>query len=85
MFDFLQAAATYNTSDANALTLFYGGNVGRTGLNATTYMGLPVSDAPYSVNSQMFGAYDSYTRGQAQPGAGNSVCLRADRPSGDDR
>jgi Putative beta-barrel porin-2, OmpL-like. bbp2 len=63
VFNFLQAAATYNNSAANALTLFYGGSVGRTGLNATTYMGLPVSDAPYLINSQMFGAYDSYTRG----------------------
>jgi hypothetical protein len=62
--DFLQAALTYNTSDANALTLFYGGNVGRTGLNATTYMGLPVSDAPFLINSKMFGAYDSFTLGK---------------------
>jgi Putative beta-barrel porin-2, OmpL-like. bbp2 len=64
VFDFLQAAATYNTSSANALTLFYGGNVGRTGVNATTYMGEPVGAAPYFVNSKMFGAYDSYTRGK---------------------
>jgi Putative beta-barrel porin-2, OmpL-like. bbp2 len=64
VFNFLQAAVTYNTSGSNALTLFYGGSVGRTGLNAITYMGQPVSDAPFLVNSQMFGAYDSYTRGK---------------------
>ena len=64
VFDFLQAALTYDTSGTNALTLFYGGNVGRTGLNAISYMGLPVGDAPFLVNSQMFGAYDSYTQGK---------------------
>ena len=64
VFDFLQAAATLNTSSASALTLFYGGSVGRTGLNATTYLGAPVSNAPFLVNSQMFGAYDSYRRGK---------------------
>jgi hypothetical protein len=58
-----QAAVTYNTSSANALTLFYGGSMGRTGSNAITYMGQPVSDAPFLVNSQMFGAYDSFTHG----------------------
>lgn len=64
VFNFLQAAVTYNTSGANALTLFYGGSVGRTGLNATTYMGMPVSDAPFLINSHMFGAYDSFTDGK---------------------
>jgi hypothetical protein len=64
VFDFLQASATYTASSTAALTVFYGGNLGHTGPNATTYMGQPVGTAPWLVNSQMFGAYYAYTHGQ---------------------
>jgi Putative beta-barrel porin-2, OmpL-like. bbp2 len=64
VFDFFQAAATYNASSNDALTVFYGGSVGRTGPNAITYLQTPVSAAPYLVNSQLFGAYDSFSRGK---------------------
>ncbi len=63
VFNFLQASVTYTIDSANSLDVYYGGNLGRTGGNAITYFQMPVGAAPYLVNSQTFGAYDAYTRG----------------------
>lgn len=67
VFNFLQALTSYSFNTDNVLSLYYGGNLGRTGLNARTYGwsgGTTVSDyGPYFMNSQLFGAYYSYTTG----------------------
>ena len=63
VFNFLQASVTYNIGSADSLDVYYGGNLGRTGANAITYFQMPVGAAPYLVNSQTFGAYNAYTRG----------------------
>jgi hypothetical protein len=64
VFNFLQALATYNFNSNNALNLYYGGELGKTGANAITYDQETVGAyGPYFVNSQMFGAYYSYTNG----------------------
>ena len=63
VFNFLQASVTYNIDSTNSLDFYYGGNLGRTGMNAITYFQMPVGAAPYLVNSQTFGAYDAYTHG----------------------
>ena len=39
VFNFLQALFTYTVNSSNAVNIFYGGNLGRTGLNAKTYSG----------------------------------------------
>ncbi len=63
VFNFLQASIAYNVTSTDSLNLYYGGNLGRTGLNATTYFQMPVAAEAYFVNSQTFGAYDAYVRG----------------------
>jgi hypothetical protein len=64
VFNFVQALLTYTIDPNDSLSVFYGGNEGRTGLNAKTYGGSQVgSFGPWYVNSQLFGAYYSYTVG----------------------
>ena len=70
VFNFLQALASYSYNANNSLSVFYAGNLGRTGLNAHTYAGTgnynTTSVGPSSSNfdnSQMIGAYYSYTNG----------------------
>jgi hypothetical protein len=66
VFNFVQALVSY-TSGNNSFNAFYGGNLGRTGLNAETYGECGGSRCTvgsygaYYINSQMFGAYDTYT------------------------
>lgn len=70
VFNFLQALGTYTFNSNNVLNVYYAGNLGRTGLNAKTYAGNAgwgnetVADyGPQFINSQMFGAYYSWTKG----------------------
>jgi hypothetical protein len=74
VFNFLQALVTYTINSTNNVNVFYGGNLGTTGLNAKTYgsgggYGNPASFGtvgtfgPQFANSQMIGAYYSYTKG----------------------
>lgn len=76
VFNFAQALVTYTIDSSDVLNVYYAGNLGRTGLNAKTYSGdcSYGSTAPgcfgtvgnygaYYVNSQMLGAYYSYTIG----------------------
>lgn len=72
VFNFLQASLNYAFNENNSLYVYYSGNLGRTGLNAYTYAlnsgwgpnGLTVGEyGSYFVNSQMFGGFYSYTRG----------------------
>ncbi|WP_298225642.1 outer membrane beta-barrel protein [Acidocella sp.] len=67
VFNFLQALVSYTINDHNNLNVYYAGNLGRTGLNARTYgwgSDTTVSGlGPYFMNSQMVGAYYSYTMG----------------------
>jgi hypothetical protein len=64
VFNFLQALVTYNFNSNNALNVFYGGELGKTGLNSITYNQYTVGNyGSYFVNSQMYGAYYSYTNG----------------------
>lgn len=76
VFNYLQGLLTYTFDPSNILNVYYGGNVGRTGLNAKTY-GIPpcnygelsdgcnmtVGGSPNVANSQMVGAYYSFTSG----------------------
>lgn len=71
VFNFLQAQGVYTFNANNALTVFYGGNMGRTGVNAHTYgnAGTSWKDTnvggfgPYYINSQMYGGFYTYTHG----------------------
>jgi hypothetical protein len=74
VFNFLQALVTYTFNASNVLNVYYGGNLGQTGLNAKTYgsalcnygdtCGATVGTfGPQFANSQMVGAYYSYTMG----------------------
>ncbi|HEY1857858.1 outer membrane beta-barrel protein [Acidocella sp.] len=71
VFNFLQAEATYTFNKNNALTVYYGGNLGATGVNAHTYAASPASydqtslseAGAYFDNSQLFGAYYTFTAG----------------------
>lgn len=64
VWNFVQALASYTINPTNSATIYYAGNVGRTGLNAITYGGTPVgSYGAYYMNSQMIGGYYSYTMG----------------------
>jgi hypothetical protein len=70
VFNFLQALASYSYNANNTLSVYYAGNLGRTGLNAKTYAGNgnynTTSVGSYGSwydNSQMVGAYYSYTNG----------------------
>jgi hypothetical protein len=64
VFNFLQALVTYTINPTNNVSVYYAGNLGRTGTAATIYGGGTVGGygAEY-VNSQMIGAYYSYTMG----------------------
>jgi hypothetical protein len=76
VFNFVQALASYTIDSSNIASVYYAGNLGRTGLNAKTYSGDCSfgSTAPgcygtvgsygaYYINSQMIGGYYSYTMG----------------------
>ncbi|GAN80331.1 outer membrane beta-barrel protein [Acidocella aminolytica] len=64
VFNFLQALVSYSFDSNNVLSLYYGGELGRTGLNAQTYNQSTVAGyGAYLVNSQTFGAYYIYTNG----------------------
>lgn len=67
VFNFLQALVTYTIDPNNNLNVYYAGSLGRIGLNARTYgwgSGTTVGQyGPYFMNSQMLGAYYSYTMG----------------------
>jgi hypothetical protein len=78
VFNFLQALVSYTFNANNVLNVYYGGNLGQTGLNAKTYGGTcgygVVNEAegcfgtvgtfgPQFANSQLIGAYYSYTMG----------------------
>jgi hypothetical protein len=64
VFNFLQALATYTINSTNSVSVYYGGNLGTTGLNTFGYGNTTtgVYGAQY-VNSQMLGGYYSYTMG----------------------
>lgn len=64
VFNFLQGLASYDFNADNNLTVYYGGNLGRTGQHAQTYgRNTVASYGSNYINSQMFGAYYSYTAG----------------------
>jgi hypothetical protein len=70
VFNSLQALLSYTINSTNSVSVYYGGNLGKTGLNANTYGNgsLPynsshVGAAPEFANSQMGGAYYNYTKG----------------------
>ncbi len=64
VWNFVQALGTYTIDSDNAVSVYYAGNEGRTGLNAVTYNSTHVSAyGPFYVNSQMLGGYYSYTMG----------------------
>ena len=67
VFNFLQALVSYTIDSNNNVNVYYAGNLGRTGLNARTYGwgdGITVADyGPYFMNSQMIGAWYSWTHG----------------------
>ena len=74
VFNFLQALITYTFNSSNVLNVYYGGNLGQTGLNAKTYggtcgygnpdcAGTVETFGPQFANSQLIGAFYSYTTG----------------------
>jgi hypothetical protein len=74
VFNFLQALVTYTINSTNNANVFYGGNLGTTGLNAKTYggtggygnpatFGTVATFGPQYINSQMIGGFYSYTQG----------------------
>ncbi len=67
VFNFAQALVSYTINANNIASVYYAGNVGRTGLNARTYgwgSGTTVGGyGPYFMNSQMIGGYYSWTQG----------------------
>ena len=71
VFNFLQALATYNFNANNSLNIFYGGNLGRTGLAAHTYGSTSQGYSEITVgkaganfiNSQLVGAWYDGTKG----------------------
>jgi hypothetical protein len=62
--NFLQALGSYSFDANNTLSVYYAGNLGRTGPYTFAYGGINTATygAP-AVNSQMVGAYYSYTNG----------------------
>jgi hypothetical protein len=66
VFNFAQALVSY-TSGNNSFSAFYGGNLSSTGVDAETYSECGGSRCTvgeygsYYINSQLFGAYDTYT------------------------
>ena len=67
VFNFMQSLISYTFNPNNILNVYYGGNLGRTGLNARTYSwatGTTVNEyGAYFINSQTIGAYYMYTAG----------------------
>lgn len=64
VWNMVQALGTYTINSNNAASLYYAGNLGRTGLNAVTYGNTPVGVyGPWFMNSQMFGGFYNYTVG----------------------
>lgn len=64
VFNFLQALATYTINSTNSVSVYYGGNLGTTGLNTFAYGGGTTGGyGAEFVNSQMIGGYYSYTMG----------------------
>jgi hypothetical protein len=64
VYNFLQAYAGYTINPNNNINFYYAGNLSRTNLNATTYHQNTVNTwGSNYINSQMFGAYYSYTHG----------------------
>ena len=78
VFNFLQALFTYTINSSNVANVYFGGNLGRTGLNAKTYggtcgygvvnanagcYGTVYAYGPQFANSYMIGGYYSYTMG----------------------
>ena len=76
VFNFLQALFTYTINSSNVVNIFYGGNLGRTGLNAKTYSGTCAYGStapgcfgtvgtygPQFANSQLIGGFYNYTTG----------------------
>jgi hypothetical protein len=64
VFNFIQALVSYTINPTNVLNVYGAGNLGTTGVNATIYGGGTVGGyGPEFVNSDMVGAYYSYTLG----------------------
>jgi len=63
VFNFVQALGEYTFNDTSNLGIFYAGNLSRTGVNAITYNQTPVGAGNNFINSQMYGAFYSYTTG----------------------
>ncbi|MCB5943778.1 outer membrane beta-barrel protein [Acidocella sp. KAb 2-4] len=70
VFNFLQALVSYQFNANNTLSVYYAGNLGRTGLNTYAYggyttgtFGNTVAAGAAYANNQMVGAYYSYTNG----------------------
>ena len=71
VFNFLQGLVDYSIDANNNVNVYYGGNLGRTGLNAHTYGSASVGYSSTTVgsyganyiNSQMIGGWYSWTKG----------------------
>jgi hypothetical protein len=64
VFNFIQALVTYTINPTNSVSIYTGDNLGRTGLAAYGYGGGTVGGyGPQFVNSDMIGAFYSYTMG----------------------
>jgi hypothetical protein len=64
VYNFLQAYAGYTIDPNNNINFYYAGNLGHTSLTAKTYHQNTVASwGSNYINSQMFGAYYSYTNG----------------------
>ncbi len=76
VFNFLQGLFTYTFNSSNVVNVFFGANLGRTGLAAKTYSGTCAYGStapgcygtvyaygPEAANSDLIGAYYSYTKG----------------------
>jgi hypothetical protein len=64
VWNFAQALVTYTIDSNNVLNVYGAANLGRTGLNAHTYGGDTVAEfGPNYINSDMLGAFYSYTIG----------------------
>ncbi len=87
VFNFLQALITYTFNSSNVLNVYYGGNLGQTGLNAKTYGGtcgygrsgllrhgrdLWPAIRQFAADRRLLQLHD----GQPEPGAGSAVSGR---------
>jgi hypothetical protein len=63
VFNFLQVLASYTINSTNSASIYGAANLGRTGVNTYAYGGGTTGGAPYYVNSDMIGAFYSYTMG----------------------